>query len=479
VTAQDDKHQRFLHGELDLNKAVRHALERIRQFSHFNAFVRVFAEEAIEQARMLQRRRDRGESLGPLAGYIVALKDNIAYRHHPLTCGSKILQQYQSPFHATAVQRILQADGIIIGQTNMDEFAMGSSSETSYFGAVKNPLNPDDVAGGSSGGSAVAVATGMADLALGSDTGGSVRQPAAFCGVVGVKPTYGRVSRYGLVAFASSLEQIGPMAQRVGEVAKLLQVIAGADSRDATCANQPVPDYSRWLNRDVKGLRIGVPKEYFHPRVEPAIRDGVERALQLLEHAGAELVSISLPFTRYAVATYYVIASAEASSNLARFDGVRYGFRAPASDPETMFRKTRSLGFGAEVKRRIMLGTYVLSAGYYRAYYQKARKVQRLIQQEYLRAFEGVDVLVTPTTPTFPFRLGEKLHQPLQMYLSDAFTVPANLAGICAMNLPLRESGLEFAVGLQLMAPPFREELLFQVGDFVEREWSQKESGTS
>ncbi len=459
-----------MQGGFNLEGRVRRALKRIEEKSSLHAFTRVYTEEAIEKARKLQRQRDRGETLGPLAGLILAIKDNIAFRNHPLTCGSRILQHYISPFHATVVQRILNAGGIIIGHTNMDEFAMGSSSETSVFGVVRNPLHPEFVAGGSSGGSAVSVAAEMVDLALGSDTGGSVRQPAAFCGVVGMKPSYGRVSRYGLVAFASSLEQIGPLGQRVRDVAYLLEIIAGHDSRDATSVTLPVPRYTQWLNRDVRGMRMGLPREFLDQAVEGRIRQRVEEVAEELHRAGAEIVPVSLSLTRYAVATYYILASAEASSNLARFDGVRYGFRAENSaDPQSMYRKTRQQGFGWEVKRRLMLGTYVLSRKNYQAFYGKARKVQKLIQQEYQRVFQQVDVLLAPTSPTFPFRPGERLQDPIKMYLSDVLTVPANLTGMGSLSLPLWGKNEPFPVGLQIISAPFREELLIQVGDFVER----------
>lgn len=463
------RHRSYRKGKYALTDAVEYFLQQEEAQRDLNAFVRVYEEEARQRARELDERRSRGEVLAPLAGLTIAIKDNIAYRNHPLTCGSRMLRNFVSPYHATVIQKILAADGLILGSTNMDEFAMGSSSESSCYGPVKNPLDRSRVPGGSSGGSAAAVAAGLCDLALGSETGGSIRQPAAFCGIVGLKPTYGRVSRYGLVAYASSLDQIGPLGRTVADVAYLFGVIAGWDGKDATSARQPVADFTRFLGREVSGLRIGVPAEYFGEGLDPEIRDRVLEVVERLKEFGAEVKQIHLPASEYAIAAYYIIATAEASSNLARYDGVRYGNREPASLLNDMYLKTRSRGFGMEVKRRIMLGTYVLSAGYYEAYYKKAQQVRRLIKQEFDRAFSQVDVLITPTTPTPPFKLGEKIDDPLQMYLCDIYTVTANLTGICGLSVPVGKTAAGLPIGLQILADRFREDLLFRVGDFMEK----------
>ncbi len=400
----------------------------------------------------------------------MAIKDNINIKDHKTTCASKILESFISPFDATVIEKLKAADVIFIGKTNMDEFAMGSSSENSIFGAVKNPYDPERVAGGSSGGSAVAVAIGACDAALGSETGGSIRQPASFTGLVGVKPTYGRVSRYGLVAYASSLDQIGAFAKTSEDAALILKTIAGHDVHDSTSAAEPVPDYDRVVGKEIKGLKIGLPEEYFAEGLDPEIRSGIMNAVRQLEKEGAKIETFSLPQTRYAIATYYIIATAEASSNLARYDGVRYGYRAQdAGDLNEMYEKTRSEGFGEEVKRRILLGTYVLSAGYYDAYYKKAMQVRRLIKDELNSAFQKYDAIITPTTPTTAFRLGEKIDDPLTMYLMDIYTVTANLAGICAMNAPVGKNSDRLPFGLQIMAPAFKEECLFQLGAFFEK----------
>ncbi len=405
---------------------------------------------------------------GPLAGAPVAVKDNIATRALPTTCGSHILHGYVSPYEATVVARVRAAGGVVFGKTNMDEFAMGSSTEHSAYGPTRNPLAPDRVPGGSSGGSAAAVAAGIVRVALGSETGGSVRQPAALCGVVGVKPTYGRVSRYGLVAFASSLDQVGTFGTTVDDAAGLLGVIAGHDPRDATSVDRPVPDYRVGSAGSLRGVVIGKPREYFPDNLAPAVREHCERALRLLQAQGAEVRDVSLPHTALAIPVYYIIAPAEASSNLARFDGVRYGLRLDGDGLRGMYEATRSGGFGAEVTRRIMLGTYVLSAGYYDAYYRKAQQVRRLITHDFTRVFaDGVHVLFTPTTPTPAFRIGATT-DPYEMYLNDIFTATANLAGVPAMSQPIgRVDGLP--VGGQFIAPHFEEARMFTAAYALER----------
>jgi aspartyl-tRNA(Asn)/glutamyl-tRNA(Gln) amidotransferase subunit A len=386
------------------------------------------------------------------------------------TCGSKILEHFISPYDATIVKKLQDADAIIIGKTNMDEFAMGSSTENSAYGVVLNPIDETRVPGGSSGGSAVAVAANLARTSLGSDTGGSIRQPAAFCGIVGLKPTYGRVSRYGLVAFASSFDQIGPFGSCVRDVAHIFQTIAGHDERDSTSANISVPKYLDQLTGDVKGLRIGLPKEYFANELDVEIRNAIMQKVELLKQHGAEVKEISLSHTEYTIAVYYILTTAEASSNLARYDGARYGYRSPnAKDLTSMYTKSRSEGFGAEVKRRIMLGTYVLSAGYYDAYYRKAQRVRRLIKQDFDNAFKEVDCLITPVSPTTAFKFGEKMEDPLQMYLSDIYTVSANLAGIPGLSLPCGTDHRGLPIGLQILGKQFDEGTILRVGDFLER----------
>jgi aspartyl-tRNA(Asn)/glutamyl-tRNA(Gln) amidotransferase subunit A len=426
--------------------------------SRLNAFITVTRERALERAAAVDAQIAAGEPLGVLAGVPVAVKDNQNLTGVRTTCASKILGDFVAPYTATAIARLEAAGAVVVGKANMDEFAMGSSNENSSFGPVRNPWNEDCVPGGSSGGSAAAVAAGLCVVATGSDTGGSIRQPASLCGLVGLKPTYGRVSRYGLVAFGSSLDQIGPFARNVRDAARLLGAIAGHDIHDATSSPAPVPDYLGALTGDVKGLKIGVVKEAFGAGLDPEVKATVETALKAYESLGAELVEVSLPNSGYAIPDYYIIATAEASSNLSRFDGVRYGFRV--ENPGTlhdMYRKTRDLGFGPEVKRRIMLGTYTLSSGYYDAYYLKAQKVRTLIRQDFERAFETCDVLVTPTSPTPAFKLGEKTDDPLQMYLSDIYTVTLNMAGVPGMNVPCGLSATGLPIGMQLVAPHFEE----------------------
>lgn len=448
---------------------VRKHIAVIHDRKRLNAFLEVFEEESLAIARKADAHSGRKER-GSLTGMVVAVKDVVCVEGKTTTCGSKILAGFTSLFDATVVRKLRDAGAIIIGRTNMDEFAMGSSNENSSYGPVLHPIDEMRVPGGSSGGSAVAVAAGMATVALGSDTGGSIRQPAGLCGIVGLKPTYGRVSRYGLVAFASSFDQIGPFAHSVRDAARVLQVIAGHDPNDTTSADVPVPDYRAACDRNVRGLKIGLPKEYFPEALQKEIRSTIERRIDQLKSAGAEIVEIPLPHTEYTISTYYILAAAEASSNLARFDGARYGLRSDAAvDVESMYVKSRSEGFGAEVKRRIMLGTYVLSSGYYDAYYRKAQQVRRLIQDDFNNAFRTVDCILTPVTPTTAFKLGEKTNDPLTMYLSDIFTVSANLAGIPGMSINAGYDAGGLPIGVQLLGKHFDESTLFKVGDFLER----------
>jgi len=445
-------------------------LQHIDKGAHLNAFISVFAEKALEQAAAVDRKRTRGTA-GRLAGLFLGVKDNIVWSSGPTTCASRMLAGYHSPFSATVLKRLAEEDAIFLGKTNMDEFAMGSSTENSAYGAVRLPADPGRVPGGSSGGSAAAVAAGLCTAALGSDTGGSIRQPASFCGVVGLKPTWGRVSRYGLVAFASSLDQIGPMGRSVADCAELLQVMAGYDPVDATSSMAPVPDYAASLTRDLKGLRIGLPREFFpQAGMESAVRAAVEECAAFLRREGAELVPVSLPHSGYAIAAYYVIADAEASANLARFDGARYGRRSPAAAAlGEMYTLSRSEGFGVEVKRRIMLGTFVLSSGYYEAYYGKAQKVRTLLQRDFAEAFRTCDLLLTPVCPTTAFRIGEKAGDPLAMYLSDIFTVSVNMAGLPALALPCGRDSAGLPSGAQVIGRAFSEPRLLAAGHHLEK----------
>ncbi len=448
---------------------VEEYLSRIAKQSSLNAFLTVLADRARAQAQRIDAKVKAGQA-GKLAGSIIAVKDILALKGERLTCGSRILENFVSPYDATALARLEQADAILIGKTNMDEFAMGSSNENSAFGPVKNPHNEKYVPGGSSGGSAVAVAAHMAMAALGSDTGGSVRQPAALSGVVGLKPTYGRVSRWGLVAFASSLDQIGVFANSVEDAARVLEVIAGVDERDATSAPVAVPPYASLLDGNINGKVIGLPKEYLSSGVQPEILEAIARAQALFEKGGATLKEVSLPHTQYAIATYYIICTAEASSNLARYDGAHYGRRAQdVNSLEELYVKSRSEGFGAEVKRRIMLGTYVLSSGYYDAYYRRAMKVRTLIRRDFEQAFQQCDALLTPTTPTTAFKLGEKVSDPLTMYLSDIFTVSMNLAGVPALSLPAGFDKNGLPIGLQIVAKAFDETTMLQLAHYLEQ----------
>jgi aspartyl-tRNA(Asn)/glutamyl-tRNA(Gln) amidotransferase subunit A len=434
-----------------------------------NAFLHFAPERALAAAARVDEKLARGEDPGPLAGVPVAIKDVIVTKGLRTTCASKLLANYIPPYDATAITRLEDAGGIIIGKTNCDEFAMGSSNENSAFGPVRNPHAPDRVPGGSSGGSAAAVAQGTAVVALGSDTGGSVRQPASFCGVVGVTPTYGRVSRYGLTAFASSLDHIGPFARSVKDCATLLGVIAGRDPCDATSADAPVPDYTAALDGNVKGMKLGLPREYLKDLTGES-GDLIARGVEVLKKLGCEVKDISLPATDYAIATYYVIATAEASANLARYDGVRYTSRSPHSASlGDMYKNTRGEGFGAECKRRIMLGTYVLSAGYYDAYYLKAQRVRALIAQDFQRAFAEVDAIVAPVSPFPAFKIGEKVNDPLEMYLSDIYTITGSLAGIPCMSVPCGKTAEGLPVGMQILTRHFDETGMFRLADAFEK----------
>ncbi|MCX8089922.1 MAG: Asp-tRNA(Asn)/Glu-tRNA(Gln) amidotransferase subunit GatA [Verrucomicrobiae bacterium] len=459
--------------EVSSREVTQACLDQIRRLDdRLRAFLHVNAEDALAQADAADRALATGATHAqqPLLGVPVALKDIIAVKGQPLTCASKILGNFVSPYDATVTEKLRAAGAVLLGRLNLDEFAMGSSTENSAFGATRNPWDLTRIPGGSSGGSAAAVAAHEIIAALGSDTGGSVRQPAALCGCVGLKPTYGRVSRYGLVAFASSLDQIGPLTKTVRDAAVLLRVIAGHDPRDATSVPEPVPDYAAALEGDLRGLRIGLAREYMVGGLDAEVKAAVDAAVAHLAKLGAEIVEVSLQHTEFAVATYYIIATAEASANLARFDGVRYGLRVEGGDPTEMYCRTRGAGFGPEVKRRIILGTYVLSSGYYDAYYLRAQKVRTLIRRDFLEAFQKVDAIVTPTSPTAAFRLGEKTEDPLQMYLSDIYTISCNLAGICGISVPC---GLTRAprlpIGLQLLGKPFGEATLLKIAHAYEQ----------
>jgi len=441
-----------------------------KEDSQIGAFLTLSKERAIDTASRIDKLAADGKPLPPLAGVPVAIKDVMVTRGVRTTAGSKMLENYIPPYDCTAVARLEQAGAVVLGKTNCDEFAMGSSNENSAFHPVHNPHDISRVPGGSSGGSAAAVAAGMAVVALGSDTGGSIRQPASFCGVVGLMPTYGRVSRYGLIAFASSLDHIGPLARTVKDAAMVLSAIAGRDPMDSTSANVPVPDYVGELEKPVRGLKIGVAKEYLGEGLDGAVCKAVEAAIQKLASLGCEVVPVSLPHTASAIPTYYIVATAEASSNLARFDGVRYGYRArDASTLSDMYRRTRDQGFGAEVKRRIMLGTYALSAGYYDAYYLKAQKVRTLLTRDFEEAFRKVDVIVTPTSPTPAFKLGEKANDPLAMYLADIYTVTADLAGIPGISIPCGETREKLPIGLQILGRHFDEATILRLAHAYEQ----------
>ncbi len=448
-------------------------LDAIRQHNDLvNAFLQVDPERAIEQAEVVDRKRAAGQSMGLLAGIPVAIKDVLCTLGQPTTCGSRMLKNYRPPYDAHVITALRKSDAVLIGRTNMDEFAMGSSGENSAFGPTRNPWDTDRIPGGSSSGSAAAVAARMSPLALGSDTGGSIRQPAALCGIVGLKPTYGRVSRYGLIAYASSLDQIGPFATNVHGAALMLEAISGHDPRDSTSVRQPISAFSRTFEQPLAGLKIGVPVEHFAQGLDAEIERSVRDALGVYKSLGAELTEIHLPHSKYAIATYYLVATSEASSNLARYDGVHYGHRADefGENLVEMYESSRGEGFGDEVKRRIMLGVFSLSAGYADKYYSKALQVRRLIRSDFDEAFKQVDVIAGPVTPTAAFRLGEKTSDPLAMYLSDIYTISANLAGIPGISIPCGMTSSNLPIGLQLLAPPFEEDRLLRSARMYERE---------
>jgi aspartyl-tRNA(Asn)/glutamyl-tRNA(Gln) amidotransferase subunit A len=455
--------------EISASELTRACLEQIKLVDpKLNAFITVCAREAHEQAAAADQRLASGNAPA-LCGIPLAIKDTYATRGVRTTCASKILENFVPPYDGTVIARLRAAGAVFVGKANLDEFAMGSSTENSAFGPTRNPHNVERVAGGSSGGSAAAVAADQCLGALGTDTGGSIREPASFCGVVGVKPTYSRVSRYGVIAYASSLDQVGPFAKTVRDAAILLNELAGVDPCDSTCSVRPVPDYEAGLTGDVAGMRIGVPKEYFVEGMNPEVESAVRAALKTYESRGARIVEISLPHTRYAIAAYYIVATAEASANLARYDGIRYGLRVEADNNIELYNRTRARGFGVEVKRRIMLGTFVLSAGYYDAYYLKGQKVRTLIRSDFERAFADCDVIATPVAPTTAFRLGEKMSDPLQMYLSDIFTISVNLAGLPGMSILCGFDRDGLPIGLQLIGPAFGEEAMLRAADAFER----------
>jgi aspartyl-tRNA(Asn)/glutamyl-tRNA(Gln) amidotransferase subunit A len=470
-SSYEDLRSKLLSRAITCEEVVRFYLERIESHSGDNIYITVFHESALERARALDRKLSDGGSPGKLFGMPMAIKDNIAIKGGRLTCASKILEQYESVYDATAVLRLEDEDAVFLGKTNMDEFAMGSSNENSAFGNVPNPFDKTRVPGGSSGGSAAAVASGLAMVSLGSDTGGSVRQPAGFCDIVGLKPTYGRISRYGLVAFASSFDQIGVLARNCDDVALVLGVLAGNDGHDATSSMHPVGDYASEMGSvTVEGLKIGVPKEYFPESLNPDVSRMVKGKLAELRDRGAELVPVTLPDSEYAIAAYYILVTAEASSNLARFDGARYGYRSEKSeDLAAMYVNSRTEGFGREVKRRIMLGTYVLSAGYYDTYYKKAQQVRRVFQDRYREALEKVDVIAGPTSPFPPFGIGDKTENPLEMYLADVFTVPASIVGMPAVSVPLGFDSLNLPVGMHLICNFFEEGKLLGIARHIQR----------
>ena len=459
--------------EVSAREILAACLERIRRVDgRLHAFLSYDAADALAQAEAADKALAAGAThrQKPLLGIPVGIKDVIAVRDQPLQCGSKILGQFVSPYSATVIEKLKEAGAVVFGRLNMDEFAMGSSTENSAFGVTRNPWDLTRIPGGSSGGSAAAVAAAECIASLGSDTGGSIRQPAALCGCVGLKPTYGRVSRYGLTAFASSLDQIGPFAREARDAATVLGVISGHDPRDSTSVPMPVPDYRAALEAPIKGLKLGLAKEYMIGGLDAEVARAVQAAVTQFERLGAEIVEVSLPHTDYAVAAYYIIATAEASANLARFDGIRYGARLDGVDPTDLYCKTRGAGFGAEVKRRVILGAYVLSSGYYDAYYVRAQKVRALIRRDFLEAFEKVDALVTPTTPSAAFKIGEKADDPLRMYLSDIFTISCNLAGICGLSLPCGfTASPKLPIGLQLLGKPFGEETILQLAHAYEQ----------
>jgi aspartyl-tRNA(Asn)/glutamyl-tRNA(Gln) amidotransferase subunit A len=459
--------------ECSAREAMQSCLEQVKRTDgKIHAFLSYDEGRALSEAEAADKAIAAGTThlQKPLLGVPIAVKDVLSVKDHPLNCSSKILGKYTAPYDATAIEKLRAAGAIIFGRLNMDEFAMGSSTENSAFGTTCNPWDTTRIPGGSSGGSAAAVAADQCIASLGTDTGGSIRQPAALCGCVGLKPTYGRISRFGLVAFASSLDQIGPFTKDVRDSATLLEAMSGIDHRDSTSIPQPVPNYASALNGNIKGLKLGIAKEYMVGGMDPQVKAAVDASVKQLEKLGAEIVEVSLPHTDYAVATYYIVATAEASANLARFDGIRYGARVEGSNPFDLYCNTRGAGFGAEVKRRIILGTYVLSSGYYDAYYLRAQKVRTLIRQDFLKAFEKVDAIVTPTTPTAAFKVGEKSDDPLQMYLSDIFTISCNLAGIPGISIPCGfTANPKLPIGLQLLGKPFGEETMLKIAHAYEQ----------
>jgi aspartyl-tRNA(Asn)/glutamyl-tRNA(Gln) amidotransferase subunit A len=478
-TNYSDKLQKIKSGKLSLHDNVQLFLNEINKKKNLNAFNFVFYEDAIKESKKIEDKIRSGNH-GKLAGMVVAIKDVLAITDKLLTCSSNILKNFISLYDATAVRKLIEEDAIIIGKTNCDEFAMGSSNENSAFGNVLNPADNSRVPGGSSGGSAVAVAADLCDAALGTDTGGSIRQPASFCGVYGMKPTYGRVSRYGLTAFASSFDTIGPFAKNVEDIALVLQVIAGKDDKDSTSADKEIPDYYGSLQNSIenfksKKTRIGIPKEYFAEGLNAEIKNAIEKKINQLRSKGFEIIEIDLPNTEYSIATYYILTTAEASSNLARYDGARYGFRHEDSKTlKDMYNLSRSEGFGTEVKRRIMLGTYVLSAGYYEAYYRKAQKVRRLLKNDFDNVFKKVDLILTPVAPTVAFKIGEKSEDPLEMYLGDIYTTSANLAGIPGINIPIAKNSEGLPIGMQLMANQFDESTLLNTSYYIQEQLIQQ-----
>jgi len=463
-------HEMLMRKEVTSREITESVLKRIAKVEdRIHAFITLTPDVARQQAALADARIQKGETT-PLTGIPLAIKDLICTQGVRTTCGSHILENYIPPYDATVIEKLKAAGAVLVGKANMDEFAMGSSTENSFFGPTRNPWDLERIPGGSSGGAAAAVAAGECIASLGSDTGGSIRQPASCCGVVGIKPTYGRVSRYGLVAFASSLDQIGPFSKDVRDAALLLQAICGHDFRDSTSVNVPVPDFTQSLVDNVRGMILGIPKECFREGLDPEVESAFREAVRNLEKLGAKTVEVSLPHSEYALAVYYIIAPAEASSNLARYDGVKYGFRAKGSyDLMEMYKETRSQGFGAEVKRRIMLGTYALSAGYYEAYYRQAAQVRTLVRQDFEKTFAHCDVLLTPTAPTPAFKLGEKVDDPLQMYLSDIFTIPCNLAGLPGLSLPSGFSKQGLPIGLQILANHFQEEKMLRAAYVYEQ----------
>ncbi len=458
------------HGEVSAVELARLYLDRIARYDgEVKSYLRITEDAALDAARDADRRIKEGNR-APLTGIPMGIKDILCTKGMETTCASRILKGFVPPYDATVIARLREAGFVHLGRLNMDEFAMGSSTENSSVQVTRNPWDLERIPGGSSGGSAASVAAGLCAASLGTDTGGSIRQPAGLCGVVGMKPTYGRVSRYGLIAFASSLDQIGPVTRTVRDCAIVLNGIAGHDSHDSTSLDEPLPDFTALLGREVKGLRLGVPREYFGVGMEEDVRAAVEESIGVFERNGAEIIPVSLPHTEFAVATYYVVCTAEASSNLARYDGVKYGLRVPGKDIIDMYKKTRSAGFGGEVKRRIILGTYVLSSGYYDAYYKKAGQVRTLIKADFDRVFETCDLVVTPVAPTTAFRIGEKMQDPLTMYLSDIFTIPVNLAGLPAISVPCGFDRSGLPIGLQLIGRPLEEGLILQAAYLIEKE---------